>query len=82
LVPPGKQVPIPLRRLWPAIPSGPERLVRGARGKVFLIVDNLKVHQAGKVQAWVAAHRERLALFFLPAYAPEHNPNELLHSAS
>ena len=32
-----------------------QRLVRGARGKVFLIVDNLKVHKAGKVEAWVAA---------------------------
>ena len=25
------------------------RLMRSARGKVFLIVDNLKVHKAGKV---------------------------------
>jgi transposase len=57
-----------------------QRLVRGARGKVFLIVDNLKVHKAGKVQAWVAAHRERIELFFLPAYAPEHNPDEFLHN--
>lgn len=58
-----------------------QRLVRSARGKLFLIVDNLKVHKAGKVQAWVAAHRERIELFFLPAYAPEHNPDEFLHSA-
>ena len=57
-----------------------QRLVRSARGKVFLIVDNLKVHKAGKVQAWVAQHRERLELVFLPAYAPEHNPDEFLHS--
>ncbi len=57
-----------------------QRLVRSAEGKVFLIVDNLKVHKAGKVQAWVAAHRERIELFFLPAYAPEHNPDEFLHS--
>jgi transposase len=57
-----------------------QRLVRSARGKLFLIVDNLKVHKAGKVQAWVAAHRERIELFFLPAYAPEHNPDEFLHS--
>jgi transposase len=57
-----------------------QRLVRGARGKVFLIVDNLKVHKAGRVQAWVAAHRDRLELFFLPAYAPERNPNEFLPS--
>jgi hypothetical protein len=29
-----------------------QRLVRGAAGKLFLIVDNLKVHKAGKIQAW------------------------------
>jgi transposase len=57
-----------------------QRLVRSARGKVFLIVDNLKVHKAGKVEAWVTAHRDRIELFFLPAYAPEHNPDEFLHS--
>ncbi len=53
-----------------------QRLVRGARGKVFLIVDNLKVHKAGKVEAWVAQHRDKIELFFLPAYAPDHNPDE------
>jgi hypothetical protein len=58
-----------------------QRLVRSTRGKVFLIVDNLQVHKAGKVQAWVAEHRERIELFFRPpAYAPEHNPDEFLHS--
>ena len=57
-----------------------QRLVRGARRKVFLIVDNLKVHKASRVQAWVAAHREKIELFFLPAYAPEHNPDEFLHN--
>jgi hypothetical protein len=57
-----------------------QRLVRGARGKVFLIVDNLKVHKAGKVQAWVAAHRDKIELLFLPAYAPEHDPDEFLPS--
>jgi hypothetical protein len=56
-----------------------QRLVRSAAGKVFLIVDNLKVHKAGKVQAWVEAHREQIERFFLPAYAPEHNPDEFLH---
>ena len=57
-----------------------QRLVRSARAKVFLIVDNLKVHKAGKVQAWVAAHRQQIELFFLPSYAPEHNPDEFLHN--
>jgi transposase len=56
------------------------RLIKDAGQKVFLIVDNLKVHKAGKVQAWVTAHRARIELFFLPAYAPEHNPDEFLPS--
>ena len=55
-----------------------QRLVRGIQGKVFLIVDNLQVHKAGKVQAWVAERRDKIELFFLPAYAPEHNPDEYL----
>jgi transposase len=55
------------------------RLVKDARQKVFLIVDNLKVHHARKVEAWVASHAHEIELFYLPAYAPEHNPDEYLN---
>ena len=34
------------------------RLVRGAKRKVFLIVDNLRVHHARIVMAWVKANEE------------------------
>ena len=54
------------------------RLVRDVGRKVFLIVDNLKVHKAGKVQAWVASHAHEVELFHLPSYAPDHNPTEYL----
>ena len=57
------------------------RLVKDAGRKVFLIVDNLKVHHAKKVRAWVASHAHEIALFYLPAYAPEHNPDEYLNHA-
>ena len=56
------------------------RLAKDADQKVFLIVDNLKVHHAAKVKAWVAAHAHEIELFHLPAYAPEHNPDESLNS--
>src|SRR5690348_9464799 len=52
------------------------RLVRDAGRRVFLIVDNLKVHHATRVKAWVASHAHEIALFYLPAYAPDHNPDE------
>ena len=57
-----------------------KRLIESCPEKVFLIVDNLRVHHAVKVRAWVEAHKERIALLFLPAYAPEHNPDEYLNN--
>jgi transposase len=56
------------------------RLTKDAGQKVFLIVDNLKVHHAKKVAAWVASHSHEVELFYLPAYAPEHNPDEYLNN--
>jgi transposase len=56
------------------------RLLRSTTGKVFLIVDRLRAHMTPAVQAWVAAHRERLEVFYLPRYAPELNPDEYLNN--
>jgi transposase len=56
------------------------RLIKDAGRKVVLIVDNLKVHKAGKVQAWVKSHAPEIALFYLPPYAPDHNPSEYLNN--
>lgn len=55
------------------------RLLRDAGGKVFLILDNLNVHKAAAVRTWVAAHADAIALFYLPPYAPELNPDEYLN---
>jgi transposase len=56
------------------------RLVRDAGRKVILIVDNLKVHKAGKVRAWVESHAHEVELVYLPSYAPDHNPSEYLNN--
>jgi hypothetical protein len=42
------------------------RLVKDARRKIFLIVDNLRVHRAKLVRAWVRANRERIRRVYLP----------------
>jgi transposase len=57
-----------------------QRLVRNAPRKVFLIVDNLRPHRAKLVTAWVQANSDRIELFYLPPYAPEHNPDEFMHN--
>lgn len=56
-----------------------ERLINDALSKVFLIVDNLRVHHAKIVKAWAEQHADRIELFYLPPYAPESNPDEYLN---
>jgi transposase len=47
--------------------------------KVFLIVDNLRVHHAKLVKAWEEEHKDKIKLFYLPAYSPDYNPDEYLN---
>ena len=58
-----------------------DRLVRTYSRKVFLVLDNLKVHHGKKAAAWLDRHRDKIKLFFLPPYAPESNPDEYLNHA-
>lgn len=47
--------------------------------KVYLIVDNLRVHHAKLVKAWEEENKEKIKLFYLPAYSPDYNPDEYLN---
>ena len=58
-----------------------ERLVRTSERKVFLILDNLKVHHGKLAAAWLEKHKDKIEVFFLPPYAPEYNPDEYLNHA-
>ncbi len=57
-----------------------ERLIESSDKKVFLILDNLRVHHAKTVKAWVEEHETQIALFYLPAYSPDLNPDEYLNN--
>lgn len=57
-----------------------QHLLEQDGGKVFLIVDNLRVHHAKLVTEWVKAQNGQIELFFLPPYAPESNPDEYLNN--
>jgi transposase len=56
------------------------RLLGETTGKIFLIVDHLKAHEAAVVKEWLAEHWDRIELFPLPCYAPERNPDEYLNN--
>ena len=55
------------------------RLIKDVEKKVFLILDNHRVHHSKRVKKWLDEHQQRIGVFFLPPYAPEHNPDEYLN---
>jgi transposase len=57
-----------------------KRLIKDAARKVLVILDNLKVHHAGRVKDWLADHTEHIEVFYLPSYSPELNPDECLNA--
>ena len=57
------------------------QMLQTSKQKIFLILDNLRVHHGKMVAEWVSRHRDKIDLFFLPPYAPESNPDEYLNHA-
>lgn len=56
------------------------RLIKDADSrKVMLILDNLRVHHARVVKAWLADHEDQIEVFYLPSYSPALNPDEYLN---
>ncbi len=55
------------------------RLIKDSPRKVFLILDNLRVHHSKVVQKWLETNEEKIKVFFLPPYSPEVNPDEYLN---
>ena len=55
-------------------------IVKDVSRKVFLVMDNLKVHHSKPVQKWLEEHKEKIEVFYLPSYSPELNPDERLNA--
>ena len=56
------------------------QMMRGRSKPVHLVVDGLPAHKTALVKAYVAWTNGMLTLHFLPGYAPELNPDELVWS--
>jgi transposase len=56
-----------------------KRLVKDAKRKVYLILDNLRAHHSKDVTIWLAKNKDAIEVFYLPPYAPELNPDEYLN---
>ncbi len=58
-----------------------KRLIKESGRKVYLILDNLRVHHARDVKEWLEGDevKEKIEVFHLPSYSPELNPDEYLN---
>jgi transposase len=57
-----------------------QALIKDTQHKVFVIMDNLRVHHSKPVKAWLAEHEAQIKAFYLPSYSPELNPDERLNA--
>jgi transposase len=57
-----------------------KKLMAHRKKTVHLILDNLSAHKTAIVRDYVASTEGQLTLHFLPGYAPELNPDELVWS--
>lgn len=55
------------------------RLIKSAKSKVYLVLDNLRVHHAKAFKDWLSDHEDKIEIFYLPSYSPELNPDEYLN---
>ena len=57
-----------------------QQMMKYRRKPVHLVLDSLPAHKKALVRDYVAATEGRLTLHFLPGYAPDLNPDELVWS--
>lgn len=56
-----------------------ERLFRCSERKVYLILDNLRVHHSQALDGFLSENAAFIKIFFLPSYSPDLNPDEYLN---
>jgi transposase len=56
-----------------------QRLMREAGHKIYVIMDNLRVHHSKKFTEWLKKNEDRIKVYYLPPYSPELNPDEYLN---
>jgi len=57
-----------------------QKMMKYRRKAVHLVLDSLPAHKTALVKKYVASTEGRLTLHFLPGYAPDLNPDELVWS--
>ena len=55
------------------------RIINANDRKVFLILDNLRVHHSKLFTTFLEENEKSIRVFYLPSYSPDLNPDEFLN---
>ena len=55
------------------------RIIKANDRKVFLILDNLRVHHSKLLTTFLEENEKSIRVFYLPSYSPDLNPDEFLN---
>lgn len=56
-----------------------ERLIKEAKKKIYIIMDNHPVHKSSMIEKWLKEKADLIRVYKLPSYSPELNPDERLN---
>ncbi|MEM0964549.1 MAG: transposase [Verrucomicrobiota bacterium] len=56
------------------------QMIKFLKRKVYLVVDNLRVHHSKAIKGWLEKNKHRIEQIFMPSYSPELNPDEYLNT--
>ena len=57
-----------------------KRLVFNKKKKIFLILDNARIHHSKLLAAWLNKNKDKIEVYFIPPYSPELNPDERVNA--
>lgn len=56
-----------------------KQMIKYSRQKIYFVTDGHPAHKTKKLEAWLEENKKRIAVFFLPPYSPELNPQEYVN---
>lgn len=56
-----------------------KQMIKHSRQKIYFVTDGHPAHKTKKLNEWLILNKNKIEVFFLPAYSPELNPQEYVN---
>lgn len=56
-----------------------QQMIKYSRQKIYFVTDGHPAHKTKMLNEWLEENKDRIAVFFLPPYSPELNPQEYVN---